>query len=291
MMPEVWFVNLGIKIEKLNRVAFSVFGFEIYWYGILMGLAVLVGLMVVRREARLTGQNPDDYLDFLLYAIICSIIGARLYYVVFSWDSFKDDLLKIFALREGGIAIYGSIIGAALCAVVYTRIKKLNFWKFGDTLVLGLVIGQVIGRWGNFINREVFGGYTDGLFAMRYLKSQVGNIPEAVLEHTVVYNSAEYIQVQPTFLYESLWNLGLFIFLMLFKKHKKFDGEICALYFLGYGTARFWIEGMRTDQLIIAHTGIAVSQILSAVLVIVSLICILFFRKRSREAASDVQQG
>lgn len=277
--PEIWFPYLGIKIEKLSRIAFNIFGIDVYWYGILIGFGVFLGLFTARREAKRTNQNPDLYTDFLLYAIIFSIIGARIYYVIFSWDMFKDDLMKIFALREGGIAIYGSIIGAALTALVFTKVKKINFFKFIDTCIFGLLVGQIIGRWGNFINREAFGGYTNSLLAMRYLVNQVGNISQSVIDKVVRFNGTEYIQVHPTFLYESLWNLGLLILFNIYKKNKKFDGEIAALYFIGYGIGRFWIEGLRTDQLIIGHTGIAVSQVLSIILIIVCTAFIIIKRK------------
>lgn len=282
MTPEIWFVHLGIKIQKLNKVAFSLFGLDVYWYGIIIGFGVIFGLLMARHEAKRTGQNPDIYSDFLIIGIIFSVIFARLYYVIFSWDNFKDDLLKIFAIREGGIAIYGSIIGAVIAIFIYTKIKNINIFKFLDTSVLGLLIGQIIGRWGNFVNREAFGGYTDSIFAMRYIKGQAKGVSQSVLEHVININGVEYIQVHPTFLYESLWNLGLFIILNIYKGNKKFDGELMALYFIGYGIGRFWIEGLRTDQLIIGHTGIAISQVVSVVLVVVFIIFIIYKRKKAR---------
>lgn len=280
MTPEIWFYHLGIKIDKLNRVAFSIGSFSIYWYGIIIGLGVLAGFLFARHEAKRIGLDPDILIDYLFYGIIASVICARLYYVIFSWDDFKDNLIKIFAIREGGIAIYGAIIGATISAIIFTKIKKIPFFKFTDCCVLGLLIGQIMGRYGNFVNREAFGGYTDGLFAMRYLKSQVGSVPQSVLDHIVVYNSAEYIQVHPTFLYESCWNIMIFILLNLFKKHKKFDGELTALYFIGYGIGRFWIEGLRTDQLIIGHTGIAISQVVSVVMIAVSAAFIIYNKRK-----------
>lgn len=282
MTPEIWFVHLGIKIQKLNKVAFSLFGLDVYWYGIIIGFGVIFGLLMARHEAKRTGQNPDIYSDFLIIGIIFSVIFARLYYVIFSWDNFKDNLLRIFAIREGGIAIYGSIIGAVIAVFIYTKIKNINIFKFLDTSVLGLLIGQIIGRWGNFVNREAFGGYTDSIFAMRYIKGQAKGVSQSVLEHMININGVEYIQVHPTFLYESLWNLGLFIILNIYKGNKKFDGELMALYFIGYGIGRFWIEGLRTDQLIIGHTGIAISQVVSVVLVVVFIIFIIYKRKKAR---------
>lgn len=271
MSPEAWFVNLGIQISKLNRVAFTIFNIDIYWYGIIIGIAVISGVLFVIREAKRTGQEPDVYSDFAFFAIILCIIGARLYYVIFSWDYYRLNPAKILALREGGLAIYGAIITGIISAAVYCRVKKLSFLRFGDTAVFGLLLGQIIGRWGNFINREAFGKYTDSLFALRYLRNQVLDVPASVLEKAVTYNGFSYIQVHPTFLYESFWNLCLFIFLNLYKDKKKFDGEIFTLYVLWYGLGRFWIEGLRTDQLIIGNTGIPVSQALSLVLALAAL--------------------
>ena len=271
-MYDVWFPNLGIKIENLERIAFTIFGIDVYWYGIIIASAVVCGLFYSLHEAKRTNQDPEIYLDFLVYGMIFSIIGARLYYVAFSWDQYKNDLWSIFQLREGGIAIYGAIIGGTLYAYVYTKKKKINFGLFADTVAPALVLGQSIGRWGNFFNREVFGGYTESLFAMRYLASEVGNIPESVAQHIVVVDGYEYIQVQPTFLYESVWNMGIFIFLVLYKKNKKFDGELFILYLFLYGIGRFWIEGLRTDQLLIWNTNIPVSQLISLLLVVFSFV-------------------
>lgn len=281
-MPEVWFPNLGIEIQKLDNVAFNIFGLEVYWYGLIIGIGILSGLLLAVHEAKRTGQNPDDYMDFVLVAIVACVIGARLYYVAFSWDNYKDNLMSIFALREGGLAIYGGIITAVICAILFTRYKKMNFWLFADTAAPSLILGQIIGRWGNFFNREAFGGYTDGLFAMRYIKDQTYNIAQSVLDKTVFVNGTEYIQVHPTFLYESLWNLGVLVILLILKRKKKFDGEIFGLYILGYALGRVWIEGLRTDQLLIGDTGIAVSQLLSGILIFVG-IGLLYYRYKKEK--------
>ncbi len=222
-MPEIWFPNLGIEIKKLNNVAFSIFGIEVYWYGIIIAAGILLGLLAVLKEAKRTGQNPEIYSNGLIYATISSLIFARAYYVIFSWDYFKNNLNEIFSIRNGGIAIYGAIIGGALFAIFYSKIKRISFLKLADTVSTGLLIGQILGRWGNFINREAFGTYTDSLFAMRYLKSQVPNISSDVLEKVVNINGTEYIQVHPTFLYESVWNIGVLIFILFYRKKKKFE--------------------------------------------------------------------
>ena len=150
------FVNLGITIEHMKN-SISVFGFRIAFYGIIIGIGMLAGIWVAQSDAKRRGQDPDIYLDFALYAIIFSIIGARLYYVIFSWDNYKDDLLQIFNLRAGGLAIYGGVIGAVLTLIVFTRVRKLSFLSMADSGCLGLITGQIIGRWGNFFNCEAFG--------------------------------------------------------------------------------------------------------------------------------------
>ena len=276
-MPEIWFPHLGIQIEHLSRVIFQIFGYDVYWYGVIIASGVLIALAFAIREAKRTGQNAENYVDIALFGVIFSVIGARLYYVLFSWELYIDEPLKIFALREGGLAIYGGIIAGVITVMVYTKIKKLNFWLVADTAAPSLILGQIIGRWGNFFNREAFGGYTDNIFAMRYLKEQVNNIAPSVLKNTITVNGTEYIQVHPTFLYESVWNIGVLIILLIMRKNKKFDGQIFGFYLLGYACGRVWIEGLRTDQLKIGH--FAVSQILSAVLIFVAF-ALLWYRKQ-----------
>lgn len=282
-MPEIWFPHLGIEIKQLSRVIFQIFGYDVYWYGVIIGSGVLIALALAVQEAKRTQQNPENYVDIALFGVIFSVIGARLYYVIFSWKFYVNEPLKIFALREGGLAIYGGIIAGIITVIVYTKIKNLNFWLVADTAAPSLLLGQIIGRWGNFFNREVFGGYTDNIFAMRYLKEQVHNIAPSVLEKVVIVNGVEYIQVHPTFLYESMWNMGVFVLLFILKKKKKFDGEIFGLYLLGYACGRVWIEGLRTDQLKIAN--IAVSQLLSALL-IVGAVVLLWYRNNKSKTAS-----
>lgn len=275
------FVNLGITIQHLPN-SITVFGFRIAYYGIIIGLGMLAGMAVAFRDARRRGQDPDVYLDFALYGIIFSIIGARAYYVIFDWDNYKNNLLQIFNTRGGGLAIYGGVIGAVITLIVFTRVRKMSFFSMADSGVLGLITGQIIGRWGNFFNCEAFGGYTDSLFAMRIKRSLVNDnmLNADVLSHMIVENGVEYIQVHPTFLYESLWNLGLLMFMLWYRKHKKFDGEMLWIYLLGYGLGRFWIEGLRTDQLILFGTGIAVSQALSMVLMLTAVVVlVMHYRK------------
>lgn len=286
---DISFVHLGVSIAHL-RNSISVSGFQITYYGIIIGLGMLAGIWIAQSDAKRRGQNPEDYIDFALYAIICSIIGARLYYVAFAWDDYKDNLLQIFNLRAGGLAIYGGVIAAVITLWVFTRKRKLSFFSMADSGCIGLITGQIIGRWGNFFNCEAFGGYTDSFLAMRMKRSLVNEnmISQDILNHLIVENGVEYIQVHPTFLYESLWNLGVLIFLLWYRHRKKFEGEMMWLYLLGYGLGRVWIEGLRTDQLIFFQTGIPVSQALSCILIIVSAVVLFMnYRKLSRSTKGE----
>lgn len=286
---DIRFVHLGIAIQNLKN-SVSIFGFRIAYYGIIIGLGMLAGLWVAQSDAKRRGQDPEIYLDFMLYGMIFSIIGARIYYVIFAWDDYKDNLLQILNLRGGGLAIYGGVIAAVLTLIVFTRVKKLSFFSMADSGVLGLVTGQIIGRWGNFFNCEAFGGYTDSLFAMQIRLPLVNPtmLNDEVLSHLVTEGGAQYIQVHPTFLYESVWNLGLLIFMLWYRKRKKFDGEMLWIYLLGYGAGRFWIEGLRTDQLLFFGTGIPVSQALSVLLLMTAaVILVCRHRKLAREAKGE----
>lgn len=278
MTGNIHFPNLGIYLKNVGQ-NISVFGFEIAYYGIIIGLGVIAGILLAAYLAKKSGINPDLIYDFALYEVVFSVIGARLYYVIFSWDLYKDNIWSVFNIREGGLAIYGAVIAAVLTAVVYTRVKKIVFWPLVDIGAPALILGQIMGRWGNFFNREAFGGYTDSLFAMQLPLDavRVGDITDEMLANKEVIDGIAYIQVHPTFLYESLWNLAVFGVLLFFWKRKKFDGQIFLMYLFGYGVGRFLIEGLRTDSLMIPNTGLRVSQVLALVLVITS--AILFFIK------------
>ena len=277
-LPDACFPNLGIAFQNIDRVAFTIFGFDIYWYGIFICLGVICGLSLVVYNAKSTGQDSDPYLDFAFWGIMSGIIGARAYYVIF----YDKSLAGFFAFRDGGLAIYGGVIGAFIAVVVYTRIHKLPFLKFIDTYSPALMMGQVIGRIGNFINREAFGKAYNGLFALMYKADEVshlkidGNVGiyrgSAQYPLTFVENIA-YISVHPTFLYELSWNFMTIILMLLSRKKQKFDGQIACMYLLFYGVGRFFIESLRTDQLMIGN--VPVSMIVSALIALTGGILIL----------------
>ncbi|MCI9218939.1 MAG: prolipoprotein diacylglyceryl transferase [Lachnospiraceae bacterium] len=264
---DIAFPNLGIYLKDVPK-SFSIFGFSIAFYGLIIGTGVLAGILMAAYMAKKSGQNPDDYWDFAIYAVIFSIIGARIYYVVFAWDYYKDNLLSIFNTRNGGMAIYGAVIAAFITLFVYGRLKKKSPFLMGDTCMPGLILGQAIGRWGNFMNREVFGEYYDGLFSMQLPIEAVRarDISESIAAH--IPEGANYINVHPTFLYESVWNLLVLTVILCYWKHRRFDGEICLLYLGGYGLGRFVIEGIRTDTLFIPGTQVPVSQVLALLMLV-----------------------
>ncbi|MGN0165135.1 MAG: prolipoprotein diacylglyceryl transferase [Lachnospiraceae bacterium] len=299
---DIMFPGLGITLENVGN-GIEIFGFKVAYYGICIGIAMILGYLVADFQARRTKQNPEQYLDFAVIAIIISVICARLYYVAFKWEDFASNPLQIFNLRTGGLAIYGGVIGGVASAIVYTRLNKLSFRLFADTACVGLLTGQIIGRWGNFFNREAFGSYTDGIFRMlvdvketswmfnpAYSEELVREeyagktaALEKVLEirnNAVVIDGATYISVHPTFLYESFFNLILLCIIMAYTRHKKADGELFLMYVGGYGLIRFFIEGLRSDQLLLWGTGIAVSQVLAAIMFIGAVVGIVYLRKK-----------
>lgn len=284
MAPDIRFPHLGIEIASLGK-GITIGGFTIAFYGMIIAFGMVMGYLMTAFQAKRTGQEPDLYLDLALWDIVFAVIGARIYYVVFSWDYYKDNLLQIFNTRGGGLAIYGGVIAGVITTIIFGKVRKQNFFQLLDTACVGLITGQLIGRWGNFCNREAFGGYTNGLFAMQLKESDVAssNLTHAVLKHIVEIDGTRYIQVHPTFLYESLWNVGVLVVLLLFTKHRKYNGQIFLIYLLGYGLGRVWIEGLRTDQLLFFGTGVAVSQVLSGVLVVVSAGILIYQYVKGRQ--------
>lgn len=280
MHYDISFPNLGIHLEHVGKTI-SIFGFEIAYYGIIIGTAILLGFVIATAEAKRTGQDPENYLDMGMIGVVFGIIGARLYYVIFSWDMYKDNLLEILNIREGGLAIYGGVIAAVLTVIIAAKVKHLSAPQIFDTIALALLNGQMLGRWGNFFNREAFGEYTDSLFAMRLPIDAVrsSDVTEQMRMHIQSIGGVEYIQVHPTFLYESLWCCALLIILFVYRKHKKYEGELFLLYMFGYGLGRAWIEGLRTDQLLLPGIGLPVSQLLAGVLVVTTGVLLVYLRK------------
>lgn len=287
MGADIRFPNLGIEIEHLGR-NISIGGFKIAYYGIILAFGMVCGYFMAAWQAKRTGQDAEMYLDLALWDIVFAVIGARLYYVIFSWDYYSQNLSEIFNTRGGGLAIYGGVIAGFITTLIFAKIRKVSFWKLTDTACTGLLIGQIIGRWGNFFNREAFGGYTDNFFAMQIKMSDIlqSNINTNIANNIVTVDGVKYIQVHPTFLYECMWNSVVLVVILVFTKKKKYDGQLMLIYILGYGLGRFWIESLRTDQLILFGTGIAVSQLLSAIMVIVALIALVFNTIRHYEKLS-----
>ena len=283
---DIIFPHIGIAIPKITD-HITIFGFDVMYYGILIGIGLFVAMFIITADAKRRGQNPDDYWDIFIYGIIFGVIGARLYYVAFSWDQYKGNPAEIINIRGGGLAIYGAVLGGTLAILVCCLIKKKNFFEVMDSIMPGLIFGQALGRWGNFFNCEAFGEYTDSFLAMRLKESLVN--PTAVTDlmkaNRIVDAGFTYIQVHPTFLYESLWNFASLAVMLWYGRHvQKFKGEILCLYMVLYGIGRTWIEGLRTDSLFIAGTGIRVSQALSAVLAATGLAVILVMRKKLKKA-------
>lgn len=310
------FPHLGIHLERVGKT-FTIGGFDIAYYGVAIALGILLGATLAFLYAHRCGEDLNDYENVLLLGIIFGIIGARAYFIIFSWKDYKGDLKAILNVREGGLAIYGGLIGAFLAVLVYTRVKKMSFLKLADKVAIGFAAGQMIGRWGNFFNREAFGEYTDSLFAMRLPIDAVrsGDVTDAMRAHIQEVDGVRMIQVHPTFLYESLWCLMILIVLLVIgwsngsrskaamaagtpdaksstssegsgtdkKSSKKtlFDGELFFIYLGLYGLGRVWIEGLRTDQLKVGP--VPVSQLLSAVLIILSVCLLVIFSRRQKK--------
>ncbi len=242
----------------MNPVAFEVFGIAVRWYGIIMAAGILCGLVYALGESKRLGVDENTILDLVILAIPAGIIGARLYYVAFNWDYYSGDLWKIFNIRGGGLAIHGTLIAAIITAVIYTRVKKVNFWTLADIASPGLILGQAIGRWGNFVNQEAHGTPTD--------------LPWGIM--------IEGVKVHPTFLYESLWDFSVFIILLWYRKRKKTEGNIFLLYLVLYSVGRFFVEGLRTDSLMLGE--IRVAQLASAVMVAAGL-SFMYYRSKKKK--------
>lgn len=284
-MGPIRFPNLGWEFNI--PTGFYIGSFEIRFYGLIIAIGLLSGALLAYHEAKRTGQKVDDYIDYTFFAVIGALLCARIYYVAFEWDYYSQHPKEIIDIRGGGIAIYGAVIGGAIALFIFSKVKKLKFFKMADTIIPGLLIGQIIGRWGNFFNREAFGGFTDNLLAMQLpLKDVAADTVNSSM--MVMVDGVQYVQVHPTFLYESVLNLIVLALILVFRDKKKFYGETLCRYFIGYGIVRFFVEGLRTDQLQFGN-GLAVSQILSIVLVVIGLGVTIYMhiRLRGKESILD----
>ena len=249
----------------MDPVAFRVLGQNIYWYGIFISLGVLLGIVLAMRNAKVFDVDQDSIVDLALLIIPLAIIGARLYYVVFEWDQYKGNLLDIFNIRKGGLAIYGGVIGGVIAGLIYSRWKKHDFWNLADICAPSLILGQAIGRWGNYVNQEAYGTAVEN--------------PEWQWFPAAVFIEASKQWHLATFFYESFWNFIVFFILMSYRKHRKKTGEVFLLYLILYSVGRFFIEGLRTDSLYIG--SFRVSQLLSAVLFVAGIVLFVHRRKHT----------
>ena len=247
----------------MDRVAFNVFGIDVMWYGILMATGMILGTLIALKEAKRVGIKEDDVLDLAIIAIPMGLLGARLYYVIFNWEYYSQNTSQILNFRGGGMAIHGALIGGILTGYIFTRIKKIDFLKMADAVIIGIPLAQAIGRWGNFINKEAHGGPT--------------NLPWAIV--------VDGVKVHPTFLYESIWDVTIFIFLWLFRKKKQYEGQIIVYYITLYSLGRFFIEGLRTDSLMIGPLRMA--QIISLIGVVGGIIAHIYLSKRNKQSTIE----
>lgn len=284
-MNLVEFPNLGGLKFTINPVAFQVFGLPIYWYGIIIALGFMLAIFLALRSCQGHGIDPENLIDLILYATPVAIISARLYYVIFSWDQYRNNLSEIINTRRGGLAIYGGIIGALLVALIFTRVKKLSFMKILDFISPYIALAQAIGRWGNFVNQEAFGTNTTLPWGMTSDRIR-DELTRLQIEGRSV-NPA--LPVHPTFLYESLLDLCIFLFLIRYSKKEKAEGEVFFLYMISYGTGRFFIEGLRTDSLMLGN--LRISQVLAFVFVLAFGIAFYLKRKKAAEDGENAETG
>jgi phosphatidylglycerol:prolipoprotein diacylglycerol transferase len=231
----------------INPIAFSIGSIDVRWYGIILGSAALIALLIAIQEGKRFKINPDFFMDFLLVAVPSAIVGARLYYVIFKWDDYRNNLWEIFQIWHGGIAIYGALIGSIIGVAFYVRAKGYDFWRIVDIAAPGLIVGQMIGRWGNFMNQEAHGGPV----AESFLRNTL-HLPDFIVNQMYITDSAtmQAAYYHPTFLYESIWTFVGFLLLLLLRRRPFVRaGEIFISYFIWYSIGRFFIEGLRTDSL------------------------------------------
>lgn len=265
------------SVVPLDRVFLEFGPFTIYWYGIIIATGAVLGLWLAVKETERLGLEKDLLVDFIVYAIPVAIVSARIYYVAFEWESYVNGpFWRLFAVWEGGIAIHGAIIGGALTAIVFSRVKKISFWQLADILAPSLILGQAIGRWGNFMNQEAHGGQLlDSSFIYDIL-------PEFIINQMTI-NGVTY---HPTFLYESVWNIIIFVLLLLLRRSNPLRGEVFLTYLMGYSIGRFFIESMRTDSLYVVG-NLRTAQLVSILLIVGSIIYIIYHRKTRKDRYNE----
>ena len=259
-------------LTPYNRIFLSFGPFTIYWYAIFIVTGITIGFVLADMKARKIGLPKDTITDLLLYGLPISIISARLYYVIFEMDSYISNPISIIKIWEGGLAIHGGLIGAVITGVIYCNKKKLSFWLVADVVAPSIVIGQIIGRWGNFMNQEAYGN----IVSRSFLQSL--RLPDFIINQMFIDGAYR----QPTFLYESLWDVGVLIILILLSRKKKFTGQIFLTYIMLYSVGRFWIEGLRTDSLMLTP-NLRAAQILSVILLVVSTCTYVYFKNIREE--------
>ncbi|MBQ8781039.1 MAG: prolipoprotein diacylglyceryl transferase [Oscillospiraceae bacterium] len=272
------FPKLNIEFPVYST-AFTIFGFEIKWYGLLIGLGLLLALIYCFKRMKSVGIEDGRATDVVFFAFLGGLVGARMYYVIMEWEQFKGDFKAIISVRDGGLAIYGGLIGALLVGMLVAKIRKVKFPPLLDLVGLGFLIGQATGRWGNFFNHEAFGSNTDlpwGMTSPRIQYALKLSSDRAYELNGIVLDPSQ--PVHPCFLYESLWCIAGFVLLHLYFKYRKFDGEVFLMYAGWYGLGRFFIEGLRTDSLMVGH--IRISQLVALLSVVAAVVVILAMRAK-----------
>lgn len=264
-------ILLTCSAPSLNRIFIQIGPLSIYWYGVIIALGAFLGLYLATREADRLGLNKELIIDLIVFAIPISIISARLYYVIFEWHRYVDQpWWKVFAIWEGGIAIHGALIGAVATAIVFTKLKKVSFWQIADILAPGLILGQAIGRWGNFMNQEAHGGP----IAESTYNSFHQYLPDFIMNQMCI----DGVMYHPTFLYESFWNVLVLILLLVIRRYNPLRGEVFLTYVISYSIGRLYIEGLRTDSLYL-FGQIRTAQLMSVLLIIGAVVFIIYRRK------------
>lgn len=286
MEMSIRFPGIDLVLPYVPR-SFWIFGMEFTIYGVLIAVGALLGMRLVLLEAGRNQEDPNKYLDMMLISLAASVIGSRLFYVIFSWGLYSGNLKGIFNLRNGGYVFYGGLLAAVIAAAVFCRVTDLPFLKMADTVTPGILLGQMIGRWGNFFNRESFGEYTDWITAMQIPISAVrsGEVSGTMRDNLLTINGTSYIQVQPVFLYESIWCLILLLVILAIRRRKRFDGELFMRYLAGYGLGRFFFEWLRTDKLCFPGTKVGVSLVISAALFLIFAPSVIVQRVMAKKRA------